>query len=441
MTVQLPTIKAETLKEDQMAFQEVLSDDELAALFAKHGVEDERKRKLFVRWFFWLMIFSAAEPSRRGSLLQLIGFFLGAIALLFPESKVTSLSKCAVSKRLTGVTWYLFRGVYNHLLSRYRKILGTKETKFFGRFKGVFAIDGSVIALGKKMEEVFKSVHKGKSSLKLNTKYSLKVAAVDKLQVSSGKRHDSRFSFVTREANRLYLVDLGYWSFRLMKKIIDAGSFFVMRLKKSCDPLIVQVVETDCQHLVGKRLSEITDFLAEHISVGEIDLTVQLSKAKNPHLKDNVRLVGLFHEGQWRFYVTNIFATDFTPQLVYQLYAQRWQVEIFFNLIKNVLTLENIISQTKNGIMIEIYSALIFYLLTRIIIALAAPKTGRSIHEFSFERSHKLIRGFLLSHFHLFLQASLQSVEAVFRRLIDIVADMGLSAKVTETVKLNAQLA
>jgi len=91
--------------------------------------------------------------------------------------------------------------------------------------------------------------------------------------------------------------------------------------------------------------------------------------------------------------------------------------------------------------MIEIYSALIFHLLTRIIMALAVQKTGRSIHEFSFERSHKLIRGFLLSHFHLFLQASLQSVEAVFQRLVDIIADMGLSSNVTETVKLNAQLA
>lgn len=440
MTVQT-MIKAETLKKDQLNFQEILSDTDLDTLFAQHGVKDKRKRKLFVRPFFWLMIFSAAEPSRRGSLLQLIGFFLGAIAILFPEPEVTSLSKAAVSKRLNGTTWYLFRGVYNHLLSQYRKILGDKETKFFGRFKDVIGTDGSAIALGKKMETIFKSVHQGKSSLKLNVRYSLKVAAVDKLQVSHGKRHDSRFSFVTKEANRLYLVDLGYWSFRLMKKIIDGGSFFVMRLKTSCDPLIVHVAETDYQHLVGKRLSEITDFLAEHISVGEIDLTVQLSKAKNPHLRDNIRLVGLFHEEKWRFYVTNIFAADFTPQLIYQLYAQRWQVEIFFNLIKNVLTLENIISESKNGIMIEIYSALIFYLLTRIIIALAAKKIGRSIHEFSFERSCKLIRGFLLTHFHLFLKESLQSVEAVFQRLIDIVASMGLSQRVSETVKLNAQLA
>lgn len=439
MIAQPSSIKTEKLHENQTAFQEILSDDELEMLFVKYSVQDKRKRKLFVRWFFWLMIFSAAEPSRRGSLLQLIGFFLGAITLLFPESNVTTLSKVAVSKRLKGINWYLFRGVYNHLLSRYKGILGAKEMTFLGHFKDAFTVDGSVIALSKKMASVFKSVHKGKSSLKLNTKYSLKVAAVEKLQVSNGKRHDSQFSFVTKSTNYLYLVDLGYWSFGLMKKIIDAGSFFVMRLKSNCDPLIIKVSQSKYQYLIGQRLSEINDCLTELIPVGEIDLTVQLSKADKPRFKNDVRLVGLFYEKQWRFYVTNIIADEFTPQTVYQLYAQRWQVEIFFNLIKNVLTLENIISRTKNGIMIEIYSALIFYLLTRIIIALAAQKTGRSIYEFSFERSHKLIRGFMLSHFHLFLQESLQAIETVFQRLVDMVAALGVALKAPEIVKLNKQ--
>lgn len=439
MTAQEPTIQ-ETLKKDQITFQEILSDDELDALFIKHHVQDERKRKLFVRCFFWLMVFSAGEPSRRGSLLQLIGFFLGAINLLFPETKVTCLSKTAVSKRLRNVNWYLFRGVYNHLLDRYKQILDAKDMKFLGQFKDAFAVDGSVISLNKKLEKVFKSVHKGQSSLKLNTKYSLKTATVTKLQVTEGKRHDSRFAFVTKVANCLYLIDLGYWSFHLMKQIIDAGSFFVMRLKGNCDPLIVKVAASELQHLVGCRLSEIDAFLAAHVTIGEIDLTVQLSKAKNPCLKDDdIRLVGLFHEEKWRFYVTNIFEARFTPQFIYELYAQRWQVEIFFNLIKNVLNLENIISQTKNGIMIEIYSALILYLLIRIVIALAAQKTGRSIHEFSFERSHKLIRGFMLTHFHLFLQPSLQAVERLFQKLVDMVADMGLAVTVPKTAHLSRQ--
>jgi hypothetical protein len=146
------------------------------------------------------------------------------------------------------------------LLDRYKQLLNVTETKFLDQFKDAFVVDGSVIALSKRLEEVFESIHKGHASLKLNTKYSLKLAAVTKLQVTSGKRHDSRFAFVTKEANCLYLVDLGYWSFRLLKKIMGAGSFFVMRLKRNGDPLIVKVSGSELQHLVGDASLKSTIF-------------------------------------------------------------------------------------------------------------------------------------------------------------------------------------
>lgn len=412
------------------SFSEILSDNEMKELCEKHGIADKRERKMWVRPFFWLMVFSSGESSRRGCLLQLIGFFLGAMSILYPEKGICSLTKSAVSKRLKNISWYLFRGVYNHLLEKYEKILDAEQMKYLGHFKDAFAIDGSIISLCKQMEKTFASVHQRQASLKLNTKFSLKIGAVTKLQVSSGKRHDSKFSFVTKASNVLYLVDLGFWSFKLMQKIIDAGSFFVMRLKSSCDPLVIAVAHEQYAHLVGKRLSEISTFLVDvSATCGEIDLTVQLSSAKKPRFCEDIRLVGLFHDQKWHFYVTNIVANDFNPQLIYQLYAQRWQVEIFFNIIKNVLSLENIISKTKNGIMIEIYSALIFHLFTLILIALAAQKTGRPIHEFSFERAFKVVKGFLLSHLHRFLKPSFDAVDDIFHILIDIVAAMGLAQR------------
>jgi hypothetical protein len=280
------------------------------------------------------------------------------------------------------------------------------------------------------MGELFQSLYKGQASLKLNTKFSLKTGAVNEVEVSSGKRHDSQFAFVTQAANLLYLVDLGFWSFKLLQKIIDAGTFFVLRLKRSCDPLIVKITQPAYAHLVGKRLSEIGDFLSEMSQLERsIDLTVQLSTAKKARFTQDIRLVGLFHEAQWRFYVTNIFLTTFTPSLIFHLYAQRWQIEIFFNLIKNLLSLENIISTTQNGIMIEIYSALIFHLFTLILIALAARQTQRTLHEFSFERSFKVVQGFLLVHFQRFLQRSLTAIDEIFHLLVNIVARMGLAQK------------
>ena len=75
--------------------------------------------------------------------------------------------------------------------------------------------------------------------------------------------------------------------------------------------------------------------------------------------------------------------------------------------------------------MVEIYSALIFHLFTLILIALAAQKTGRSILEFSFERTFKVVKGFLALHLHRFLQRSFEAVDQIFHLLIDIVVCMG----------------
>ena len=76
------------------------SDEEFDKMAKKYQVESERERKLWLKPFFWLMVFSSATPSARGSLLQMIGFFLGAALLLFPEKKMSSLTKGAVSQHL-----------------------------------------------------------------------------------------------------------------------------------------------------------------------------------------------------------------------------------------------------------------------------------------------------------------------------------------------------
>lgn len=442
MNTEAEEVRVDNEKEIQTQytkFQDILSDEEFEEMAKKYDVESERERKLWLKPFFWLMVFSSATPGTRGSLFQMIGFFLGTALLLFPEKKIEKLSKGAMSQHLKGTSWYFFRGVYNHLLAKYEDILDSEQKKYLGKFKDAFAIDGSVISLCKTMSKIFASVHKDKASLKLNTKFSIRTGAVTKLQVGSGKRHDSKFSFVTQAAGILYIVDLGYWSFGLMQKIIDAGSFFVMRLKSNCNPLIVRVLHKDYQHLVGKRLSEINDFLAQQTCTGQIDLVVQLSSAKKPRFQADVRLVGLFHEGVWRFYVTNIFDVAFTPQCIYDLYAARWQVEIFFDIIKNVFALQHIVSRTKNGIMVEIYSALIFHLLTLIIIAIAAKQENRSIHEFSFEATFKVLQGFLIPHFQRFLQHSLAAVDDIFHAIIRTVSLMGLANSSLQTFSLEQQ--
>ena len=406
-------------------FKDILNDEDMERLLEKYGLDSTRDRKLSIYNFFWLMVLSAGDPSRRGTLLNIISFFLGAIALLTTIT-VGSISKSAISQRLSGTSWYFFRGVYNHLLDKYKNLLSQETLKLSKYFKDILAIDGSLIGLCKQVEDLFASTNKGLAALKLNTRFSIFLRVVTKLRIGKGKQHDSQFKFVTQAKNVLYLVDLGYWSFKLMQDIIDAGSYFVMRLKSDCDPLIISIncAGVELEHLIGKRLSEVKEWLIEQ-GLTELDVTVQLSRANNPKFVENIRLVGMLYEGAWYFYVTNIFDTAFTVESIYKLYSLRWQVEIFFNVIKNVLNLQNIVSRNRNGIMVEIYSALIMYLLTQIVIALAAKKQGESIHNYSFENCAKLLRGFLITNLRLFLEHGCKALDILLDNLINTVTTLG----------------
>jgi len=365
-------------------FSTVLSEDEIEKLARKYGVEDERERKLLVVSFFWLMLLSAMKSGPRGGLANMVSFFTATSHLIYPEMPIIGLSRMAISKKLSNTNWMFYRGMYNKLLGHYIDLLDLNDRKFLSRFKDCFAVDGSIIRLNKTLENIFKSTCKSRAALKLNVKFSIVAPVTTKLQVTEGKRHDNKFRFITKAPNILYLFDLGYLSFKNFKKTMGAKSFFVSRLKKSCDPLIVTVTDQKWSHLVGKRLSQINRDLK---GMTELDMKVQLSKSEKSPLKDYLRLVGLLHEGAWRFYVTNSFDVRFTPHVIYELYSKRWTIEIFFNDIKHVLKLEHIFSKTKNAIMVEIYSALIFYLLARIVIVIAAKKSDKEINDFSFKKS------------------------------------------------------
>ena len=404
-------------------FANILSNDELESLAGEYGVVDKRIRRLPVRIFFWLMVLSACIPATRGGLMQLVAFFIASFCQLFPTEGAVSLTRMAISKKLKVHYWYFFRAVYSKLLERYVAMLDTGDRHFLSRFRDGFAIDSSVIRVNRILEKVFASVHKGQAAIKLHTKFSIHNLIATKVQVTESKRHDSRFRGITNEPNILYLFDLAYFAFYRFKKIMEAGSFFVSRLKSCCDPLIVAVEQKQWKHLIGKKLSEVIPLLNPNTP---LDVTVKLSSSKQSKFKRDLRLVGIFHEGLWRFYITNIFDKLFTPSVIYQLYAKRWIVEIFFNEIKHVLRLEHIISKNKNGIMVEIYSALIFYLLTRIVIALSSQQTGSSLTSYSFKRSAELVKAFITTHIAQFFVQTKTQLVSFLRHLVEAISAVGL---------------
>ncbi len=277
------------------------------------------------------------------------------------EVTVTASALC---KKYAELDWKILRDIYNATLEKYGTLLDTDIGETLRVFKDVHIIDSTSINLSVLLEEVFSATNKNMAALKIHTKFSLKKFVPIDIEVGSQKVHDSNYDFVSGEKGILYLADLGYWDFNLFERIMNKSSFFLFRLKKGCVVRIIEVLSGD-KMFKGKTLSEIICF----INTDSIDLKVKLNGISKP-----LRVVGLKHEGEWYFYLTCIFDEKITPEIIYQIYRQRWTIELVFNDLKNAINLKTIAGENDNIVMIEIYAGLLFFLLTRIIMALAAKE-------------------------------------------------------------------
>ena len=150
-----------------------------------------------------------------------------------------------------------------------------------GRFAEVIALDGSVVNLHRFLAGRYPATNKGKAAAKLHAVINVFDSTVKKV-IFTGQRtadltvHRRLGPWV---AGRLLLFDLGYFHHSLFKRIDDNGGFFVCRLKRSANPLIVADNHKGAgrrRQLAGHKLRDVLDGLHRDI----IDLTVEFNVKK-----------------------------------------------------------------------------------------------------------------------------------------------------------------
>ena len=112
--------------------------------------------------------------------------------------------------------------------------------------------------------------------------------------------------------------------------------------------------------------------------------------------------------------------------LIIDLYRLRWQIEILFRNLKHVLRIANFVSTTENGIRIQMYAALIHYLLTHILILKAAQTTGRPFEDFSIPYCLEAVQQVLQQTRQLVLKGQTLDWDTLEVFLLDIVIRVGL---------------
>ncbi len=334
-----------------------------------------------------------SNDNRKGGNLPLIPFvlftiFMGAIkdkgSCLIPikielwQYLDIDISKQAISKQMVKKrSWKLYRDLYLYLLRKSARLPGGKISKeklnILNKFKDILIVDSSSFRLFQTLFKKYKSTQEGIAGCKLHTLFSFERMRAIKFKVTKQKAHDNNFNFVTLKKDVVYLFDLGYWSYETLQKIINRKSYFVSRVKKGCDPIICAVNGDAAHEFVGKKLSEVM----KHFQGDTIDILVKLGD-----IKKELRIVGLLYKHEWYLYITNIFDKDMTPEIIYELYRVRWQVELFFKWIKTYLGGRKLSMRTENSMLIEIYATLIYCLLIMLFLD-EARESDTPIHKHS----------------------------------------------------------
>jgi hypothetical protein len=184
-------------------------------------------------------------------------------------------------------------------------------------------------------------------------------------------RGDAGEKAVLREslqADRCYIVDRGYEEFALFNAIAAAGSSYVCRVRNDHHFATEQHRELTAEDMqagvredaVG-RMGSPKSLRIEHPDHPQRRIVVMLPIESQHRTSKGRRRTSATQE---IVLTTNLL--DVPAEVVALLYRYRWLIELFFRWLKCVLSCRHLVSQSQNGIQIQMYCALIACLLIQL---------------------------------------------------------------------------
>ena len=174
--------------------------------------------------------------------------------------------------------------------------------------------------------------------------------------VTDGNGNEKQVLEETLQSGRLYALDAGYAKFALFQQIIDIGSSFVGRIR---DTSVYDVLETRSLTAADSKAGVLSDRI---VRLG--------SPQKQKELKQALRLLEVeipTRDGDTTIMLLATNRMDLPAETIALCYRYRWQVELFFRWLKCTLNFKHLLSDTQNGLEIQVYAALIATLLVAIL--------------------------------------------------------------------------
>lgn len=206
----------------------------------------------------------------------------------------------------------------------------------------IFSVDSTVITLA---ASIFKwaSYRSSKNGVKIHTVLDHDGNIPAFATITEAKKHDSKFLEVLElPKGSFVIVDRAYSAPKWFFQMCQNELFFVTRLKKGMKFKLIERHEVE----------PATGVSSDHV--------IEMGKDRQ---KVILRKIGYYDPETSKHYVflSNNFTLD--AKTIADLYRSRWQIEVFFKEIKQFLKIKKFIGTNENAVKIQLYTALIVYLL------------------------------------------------------------------------------
>lgn len=258
-------------------------------------------------------------------------------------------SKSTISYQNKHRNHELFKEYYFQLLESLGQHPKFKQVKFRIKSK-IFLLDSTTISLCLSLFDWAK-YKTAKGAVKMHTLLDFDGNLPAYVNITDGKTADNKgANDIPLLKGSVIVADRFYNDFPLLNVWDSKGVFFVIRHKENLQ------FET-------LKENDLPDNRHQHILKDEIIcLKNESSKSKYP---GKLRRVSVWDDENKQVIelITNQF--NWSPNTIGELYKSRWQVEIFFRDIKQLLHIKSFIGTSENAVMIQIWTALITILILK----------------------------------------------------------------------------
>jgi len=340
----------------------------------------KRERKIKPEVIFWVLTLGFCVYNQRT---------IAGLKRLYEIEANISISDSSWYDRFTPELVEFLHQCVIHGIEELAKEPGRKLSKKLENFKDVIIQDSTIVRLHSSLADKFPAARS--RTVAAGLKVGVMVSAIVNGPKTIGLYSEKTAEIKTLRIgpwikDRILLVDLGFYKTQMFARVEENGGFFVSRIKKNMNPIVVSIEEgvpkTKCKEFIGKSTNECIQQLPGKDFDAVVKIVFKRRKYKGHQRKDEmrVRLIAVYNDEnqQHHIYITNIQKDVLNAKDIAKLYGARWDIELLFKELKSRYGLD--VLETKNVQIIEalIWTSMLTLIVSRKIYSLVKNSTANS---------------------------------------------------------------